>query len=231
MSDGPKPRRRSARQDAPVDRQVPGHLASSARARPARCTSPTTRSRKRKVAIKLIYPEALKSSEDGAFYKSMFLNEAGARRQAEPPAHRADLRRGGGGRVQLHRDGVRRGRHAREVLHARVAARAARGRRDHLQVRARARLRADARPHAPRPQARQHPPQGRHRDQDRGLRRRDQQGLGPHGDHQRGLARVHGAGAGHRRGAGLAPHRHLRARRGDVLHAHRAAAVHAAPTR
>jgi serine/threonine protein kinase len=32
---------------------------------------------KRKVAIKLIYPEALKSSEDGAMYKSMFLNEAG----------------------------------------------------------------------------------------------------------------------------------------------------------
>ena len=32
---------------------------------------------KRKVAIKLIYPEALKSSEDGALYKSMFLNEAG----------------------------------------------------------------------------------------------------------------------------------------------------------
>jgi eukaryotic-like serine/threonine-protein kinase len=32
---------------------------------------------KRQVAIKLIYPEALKSSEDGALYKSMFLNEAG----------------------------------------------------------------------------------------------------------------------------------------------------------
>ena len=32
---------------------------------------------KRKVAIKLIYPEALKSSEDGPLYKSMFLNEAG----------------------------------------------------------------------------------------------------------------------------------------------------------
>ena len=31
----------------------------------------------RKVAIKLIYPEALKNSEDGALYKSMFLNEAG----------------------------------------------------------------------------------------------------------------------------------------------------------
>ncbi len=31
---------------------------------------------KRKVAIKVVYPEALKSSEDGAFYKNMFLNEA-----------------------------------------------------------------------------------------------------------------------------------------------------------
>ena len=31
---------------------------------------------KRQVAIKIVYPEALKSSEDGAFYKSMFLNEA-----------------------------------------------------------------------------------------------------------------------------------------------------------
>ena len=31
----------------------------------------------RKVAIKVIYPEALKSNEDGALYKSMFLNEAG----------------------------------------------------------------------------------------------------------------------------------------------------------
>src|SRR5665213_2072113 len=31
---------------------------------------------KRKIAIKLSYPEALKNSEDGAFYKSMFLNEA-----------------------------------------------------------------------------------------------------------------------------------------------------------
>jgi len=30
----------------------------------------------RKVAIKLAYPDALKSSEDGAFYRSMFLNEA-----------------------------------------------------------------------------------------------------------------------------------------------------------
>jgi eukaryotic-like serine/threonine-protein kinase len=30
----------------------------------------------RKVAIKVVYPEALKNSEDGAFYKSMFLNEA-----------------------------------------------------------------------------------------------------------------------------------------------------------
>ena len=31
---------------------------------------------KRKVAIKVAYPEALKNSEDGAFYRSMFLNEA-----------------------------------------------------------------------------------------------------------------------------------------------------------
>ena len=31
---------------------------------------------KRKVAIKVAYPEALKNNEDGAFYKSMFLNEA-----------------------------------------------------------------------------------------------------------------------------------------------------------
>jgi serine/threonine protein kinase len=31
---------------------------------------------RRKVAIKVAYPEALKNSEDGAFYKSMFLNEA-----------------------------------------------------------------------------------------------------------------------------------------------------------
>jgi serine/threonine protein kinase len=31
---------------------------------------------RRKVAIKVAYPEALKSSEDGAFYKNMFLNEA-----------------------------------------------------------------------------------------------------------------------------------------------------------
>ena len=30
----------------------------------------------RKVAIKVAYPEALKNSEDGALYKSMFLNEA-----------------------------------------------------------------------------------------------------------------------------------------------------------
>jgi serine/threonine protein kinase len=31
---------------------------------------------KREVAIKVAFPEALKSSEDGAFYKNMFLNEA-----------------------------------------------------------------------------------------------------------------------------------------------------------
>ncbi len=31
---------------------------------------------KRKVAIKVAFPEALKNNEDGAFYKSMFLNEA-----------------------------------------------------------------------------------------------------------------------------------------------------------
>ena len=31
---------------------------------------------KRKVAVKVAYPEALKNSEDGAFYRSMFLNEA-----------------------------------------------------------------------------------------------------------------------------------------------------------
>src|SRR3954467_1556891 len=31
---------------------------------------------KRKVAIKVAFPEALKNSEDGAFYKNMFLNEA-----------------------------------------------------------------------------------------------------------------------------------------------------------
>ncbi len=31
---------------------------------------------KRKVAIKVAFPEALKSAEDGAFYRSMFLNEA-----------------------------------------------------------------------------------------------------------------------------------------------------------
>jgi serine/threonine protein kinase len=31
---------------------------------------------KRQVAIKIVYPEALKSSEDGPLYKSMFLNEA-----------------------------------------------------------------------------------------------------------------------------------------------------------
>jgi serine/threonine protein kinase len=31
---------------------------------------------KRKVAVKVAFPEALKSSEDGALYKSMFLNEA-----------------------------------------------------------------------------------------------------------------------------------------------------------
>ena len=30
----------------------------------------------RQVAIKVAYPEALKSTEDGALYKSMFLNEA-----------------------------------------------------------------------------------------------------------------------------------------------------------
>ena len=33
---------------------------------------------KRKVAIKVAFPEALKNSEDGAFYKSMFLTEAEA---------------------------------------------------------------------------------------------------------------------------------------------------------
>ena len=74
----------------------------------------------RKVAIKVAFPEALKSSEDGAFYQSMFLNEAALAGKLQPPAHRADLRRGGRGQVQLHRDGVRRGRHAREVLQARV---------------------------------------------------------------------------------------------------------------
>jgi serine/threonine protein kinase len=31
---------------------------------------------KRKVAIKVAYPDALKSSEDGAFYRNMFMNEA-----------------------------------------------------------------------------------------------------------------------------------------------------------
>ena len=30
----------------------------------------------RKVAIKVAFPDALKNSEDGAFYRSMFLNEA-----------------------------------------------------------------------------------------------------------------------------------------------------------
>ncbi|HTP25535.1 MAG TPA: protein kinase, partial [Anaeromyxobacteraceae bacterium] len=31
---------------------------------------------KRKVAVKVAFPEALKNQEDGALYKSMFLNEA-----------------------------------------------------------------------------------------------------------------------------------------------------------
>src|SRR6187549_432957 len=31
---------------------------------------------KRKVAVKVAYPEALRDSEDGAFYRNMFLNEA-----------------------------------------------------------------------------------------------------------------------------------------------------------
>ena len=31
---------------------------------------------KRKVAVKVAYPEALRNMEDGAFYRNMFLNEA-----------------------------------------------------------------------------------------------------------------------------------------------------------
>src|SRR6188768_3799673 len=53
---------------------VLGELGKGATGKVYLCDDPF---QKRKVAIKLIYPEALKSSEDGALYKSMFLNEAG----------------------------------------------------------------------------------------------------------------------------------------------------------
>jgi serine/threonine protein kinase len=54
--------------------QVISELGKGATGKVYLCDDPFA---KRKVAIKLIYPEALKSSEDGALYKSMFLNEAG----------------------------------------------------------------------------------------------------------------------------------------------------------
>ena len=40
---------------------------------------------RRKVAIKVAYPEALKNREDGAFYRNMFLNEAALAGKLNPP--------------------------------------------------------------------------------------------------------------------------------------------------
>jgi serine/threonine protein kinase len=54
--------------------QVISELGKGATGKVYLCEDPFA---KRKVAIKLIYPEALKNTEDGALYKSMFLNEAG----------------------------------------------------------------------------------------------------------------------------------------------------------
>jgi eukaryotic-like serine/threonine-protein kinase len=53
--------------------QIVKELGRGATARVYLATDPFA---KRQVAIKVAYPDALKSSEDGAFYKSMFLNEA-----------------------------------------------------------------------------------------------------------------------------------------------------------
>ena len=53
--------------------QIVGELGEGASSRVFLCEDPFAR---RKVAIKVIFPEALKSTDEGAFYKNMFLNEA-----------------------------------------------------------------------------------------------------------------------------------------------------------
>ena len=173
----------------------------------------------------MAFPEALKSSEDGAFYKSMFLNEAALAGKLHHP-HIVQIFdavvedefsyivmefvEGGTLEKFCEPAALLDPAEVAEIIFKCVRALA---------------FAQPPRPHAPRHQAGQHPPRRRHRHQDRRLRRVHQHGLRPHGDHQRGLARLHGAGAHHGRRAGLGRHRHLRARRGDVLPARRAPAV------
>ena len=104
--------------------------ASSARARRPRSTCATTRSTVRDVAVKVAFTETLQRSRARQGVPQAVRHRGLARRQAAAPAHLPDLRRGGGRAAALHRDGVRRRRHARAVLPARCAAAVERDRRD-----------------------------------------------------------------------------------------------------
>ncbi len=121
-------------------------------------------------------------------------------RQAAAPEHRADLRRGRGGRPVLRRHRARpRRAHAVGVLPAGQPAADRPGGADRLQVRQGAALRALARRGAPRHQAVQHPAHAGRRRAHRRLRHRAGVRLGdlaPRGRRRQPGLHVAGAGAG-----------------------------------
>ena len=147
-------------------------------------------------------------------------------RHAAASEHPADLRRRRGGRPLLHRHRARARRaHAVGVLQAGQPAAGRRRRRDHLQVREGAALRAQPRRHPSRHQAVEHHAHAGQRRAHHRLRHRAGRGLGDlaHRRHRR-QPLVHVAGAG----AVAGDHQSLRpvlARRGDVRDAHRVSPV------
>jgi hypothetical protein len=179
----------------------------------------------RKVAIKLAYPDALKSSEDGAFYRSMFLNEAALAGKLSHP-HIVQIYdavvdetssyivmeyvEGGTLEKFCKPDALLPTRDVAEIIFKCVRALAF--------AHTLGLTHRDIKPgnilH-----------KRRHRDQARRLRRRHQPRFGPDDHRQRRLPRIHGARAGDRRHRSVARDRHLRARHRHVLHAHRKAAV------
>ncbi len=146
-----------------------------------------------------------------------------ARRQAAASAHLPDLRCRGGRGPALPRDGVRRRRHAREVLPGRQppAGRPRGG--DDLQVHARAGVRASPRRHAPRHEAGEHPAHRRDEREDHRFRRRADCERRDDADQLDRLAGLHVPRAGEG-AAGRPPHRHLFGRGGAVPPAHRSSA-------
>ena len=121
-----------------------------------------------------------------------------ARRQAQPPAHRRHLRRGGRAQPQLPRHGIRARQHARDALRrAERCCRSARWSRSSSSASRALEYALPARHHPSRHQARQHPAfaaDGETKVQ-RLRRRVPAAAAGDHADHRRRLAGVHVARA------------------------------------